>query len=66
MQGLSSAVSQIMKKALFVFCSQRLLDIANIALMPIKQYTVFTCLLQLSAKYSFKQFYKTLLFTIHA
>ena len=36
------------------------------ALMPMKNYTVFRCLLPLSAKYWFKQFYKTLFFTIHA
>ena len=38
----------------------------TIALMPIKQYTVFRWFLQLSEKYWFNQFYKTLFFTIHA
>ena len=33
--------------------------------MPIKQYTVFRCLLPLSAKYWFKQFYKTILHYSH-
>ena len=33
--------------------------------MPIKQYTVFRCLLQFSAKYWFKQFYKTILHYSH-
>ena len=34
--------------------------------MSIKQYTVFRCFLQLSAKYWVKQFYKTVFLTSHS
>ena len=68
MQWLSSSVSQIMKNEkipIFGVCNGYR-ALLTIALLPIKQYTVFRCLLQLSAKYWFKQFYKTQFFTIHA
>ena len=70
-QGLSSAVSQIMKKYFFFFffffffVHNGYRTLLTVALMPIKQYTVFRCLLPLSAKYWFKPFYNTLFFTIH-
>ena len=65
-QEVSSAVSQLMKRDTFFVVRNGYRALLTIALMPIKQYTVFRCLLQLSAKYWLKQFYKTLFFTIHA
>ena len=54
------------KRPIFFVVRNGYRALLTIALMPIKQYTVFRYLLQLSAKYLLKQFYKTLFFTIHA
>ena len=55
-QGLSSAVTQLMEKIPIFVVRNGYRALLTIALMPIKQYTVFSFL---------QQFYKTLFVTTH-